>query len=128
MVTSVDQRQRELLKDINKRMPKNEQVSMEQFIKKPQWQLINERLKDEVKDEYNLSNIFNELEQVSVYMNYNMVKQELVFEPLHKFLLDFVNENRGYFDRLKSNDVPYINLTKLYDDWKMISDNKGAQK
>lgn len=109
-------------------MSQNEQLSMEQFINDRRWQLINDRLKDEVKDEYNLSNIFNELEQVSVYMNFNMVKQELVFEPFHKFSLDFVNENRGYFDRLKSNDVPYINLTKLYDDWKMISDNKGAKK
>ncbi len=120
MASELQQRQWEVLVEINREMTPKESISMHEFIKNPQWRSINDRLRNEIKDEYNLSNIFNELEQVSVYMNYNMVKQDLVFSPLHKFLLDFINDNLEYFNRLKENQVPYINLTKLYNDWQRL--------
>lgn len=120
MASKLQQRQRKVLMEINEEMAPERSISMHEFIKNPQWRSINDRLRNEIKDEYNLSNIFNELEQVSVYMNYNMVKQDLVFSPLHKFLLDFINDNLEYFNRLKENQVPYINLTKLYNDWQRL--------
>ncbi|EEU30543.1 hypothetical protein HMPREF0501_00921 [Limosilactobacillus coleohominis 101-4-CHN] len=128
MASKLQQRQRKVLVEINEEMAPERSISMQEFIKKPQWLSINDRLRNEIKDEYNLSNIFNELEQVSVYMNYNMVKQDLVFSPLHKFLLDFINDNLDYFNRLKENQVPYINLTRLYNNWQrflMIKKNNN---
>ncbi len=65
--------------------------------------------------EYGL--IFNQLEQVSVYMNYHMVKDELVYVPLHKVFLRFVNENEEYLNFLRSSDAPYANTQTLYDSW-----------
>lgn len=128
IASKLQQRQRKVLVEINEEMAPERSISMQEFIKKPQWRSINDRLRNEIKDEYNLSNIFNELEQVSVYMNFNMVKQDLVFSPLHKFLLDFINDNLDYFNRLKENQVPYINLTRLYNNWQrllMIKENNN---
>ncbi|RUS44088.1 hypothetical protein [Lactiplantibacillus plantarum] len=69
------------------------------------------------KNRADVGRIFNRLEQVTVYMNYGMVKEDLVYVPAHKVFLAFVNDNKEYFAQLTSDDAPYMNVLKLYNDW-----------
>ena len=59
MASKLQQRQRKVLMEINEEMAPERSISMHEFIKNPQWRSINDRLRNEIKDEYNLSNIFN---------------------------------------------------------------------
>ena len=50
-------------------------------------------------------------------MNYNMVKEELVYIPIHKAFIDFVSDNIRYLNDLRSDDAPYANVITLYNSW-----------
>lgn len=81
----------------------------------------DEKLKKQIlynsKTHCKYGQIFNELEQVAVYMNYNMVKEELVYIPLHKLYLDFVHSNIDYLNDLRDQEAPYANVIQLYKTW-----------
>ncbi|MFD1466459.1 hypothetical protein ACFQ4L_10340 [Lapidilactobacillus mulanensis] len=64
--------------------------------------------------------IFNELEQISVYMNYDLVEPNLVFGPIHKVFLNFVSTNSDYLEFISSEDAPYENVHKLYENWTKV--------
>lgn len=100
------------LKQINKELPTGQKINS-----LPDNNELNIMIINRAKSlcEYGL--IFNQLEQVSVYMNYHMVKDELVYVPLHKVFLRFVNENEEYLNFLRSSDAPYANTQTLYDSW-----------
>lgn len=100
------------LKQINKELPTGQKINS-----LPDNNELNIMIINRAKSlcEYGL--IFNQLEQVSVYMNYHMVKDELVYVPFHKVFLRFVNENEEYLNLLRSSDAPYANTQTLYDSW-----------
>ena len=100
------------LKQINKELPTGQKINS-----LPDNNELNIMIINRAKSLYEYGLIFNQLEQVSVYMNYHMVKDELVYVPLHKVFLRFVNENEEYLNFLRSSDAPYANTQTLYDSW-----------
>ncbi|HJF53986.1 MAG TPA: hypothetical protein K8W06_02390 [Limosilactobacillus coleohominis] len=116
------QKQFEKLLEIKKcQIVKEKNLTINDLDENEAIQEMIEQLKWDLKDRCGFNNIFNEFEQVTVYMNYNMVKQNLVYVPLHKFLIDFVENNMDYFCRIRTSESPFINTTQLYNNWKLMT-------
>lgn len=110
----------EVLKQINANLPKNRQLT-----NLPHNPELEKQIDFISKSKCNYGNIFNQLEQVSVYMNYDMVKEDLVYLPIHKVFIRFVSENIDYLNQLRSVDAPYANVITLYHSW---SDKNKIEK
>lgn len=108
----INNQRRIALSQINKDLPKNQKLD-----KLPESEKLNRQIIYNSKSICKYGRIFNQLEQVSVYMNYNMVKEELVYIPIHKAFIDFVSENINYLNDLRSDDAPYANVITLYNSW-----------
>ncbi|MCK8472481.1 hypothetical protein [Lactiplantibacillus plantarum] len=102
----------EALKQINSKLPNDAQLKQ-----LPKSDKLNKQILNVSKNRAGIGRVFNRLEQVTVYMNYGMIKEDLVYIPVHKVFLGFVNENKEYFAQLTSDDAPYMNVLKLYNDW-----------
>lgn len=61
---------------------------------------------------------FNNLEQLSIYMNYGMVEDDLAYPIIHNVFLNFVDRNGDVLDVLQSDEAPFANIHKLHNDWK----------
>lgn len=103
----------EVLKNINDQLPESQQLE-----KLPlENDNLYKQIRNRTKNRAHVGRIFNRLEQVTVYMNYGMVKEDLVYIPVHEVFLNFINDNKEYFAQLTSDDAPYMNVLKLYNDW-----------
>lgn len=69
------------------------------------------------KSNCKFAKIFNEFEEISVYMNYNLVKDDLVYTAIHYVFCNFIDCNFEYLDYLMNSDVPYFNVLTLYYSW-----------
>lgn len=65
-----------------------------------------------------MSDTFNNLEQLSIYMNYEMVEEELTYPVIHNVFLNFIDRNKDVLEALESDEAPFANTHKLYSDWK----------
>lgn len=108
----INRQKRIALEQINNVLPKNQKLN-----KLPKSERLNRQIIYNSKSNCEYGKIFNQLEQVSVYMNYNMVKEELVYIPIHKAFIDFVSDNIRYLNDLRSDDAPYANVITLYNSW-----------
>ncbi|MBJ7675624.1 hypothetical protein HAU38_05600 [Weissella confusa] len=72
--------------------------------------------------------IFNQLEQLSAYMNYGLVVEDMVYPGLHKVLIKVVDENVDLFDSVRSDEAPYKELTTLYEKWKNKQEYESVDK
>lgn len=108
----INRQKRIVLEQINNGLPKNDKLN-----KLPEDERLNRQIIYNSKSNCEYGKIFNQLEQVSVYMNYNMVKEELVYIPIHKAFIDFVSDNIRYLNDLRSDDAPYANVITLYNSW-----------
>lgn len=108
----INRQKRIALEQINNVLPKNRKLN-----KLPKSERLNRQIIYNSKSNCEYGKIFNQLEQVSVYMNYNMVKEELVYIPIHKAFIDFVSDNIRYLNDLRSDDAPYANVITLYNSW-----------
>lgn len=108
----INRQKRIVLEQINNVLPKNHKLN-----KLPEDERLNRQIIYNSKSNCEYGKIFNQLEQVSVYMNYNMVKEELVYIPIHKAFIDFVSDNIRYLNDLRSDDAPYANVITLYNSW-----------
>lgn len=108
----INRQKRIALEQINNVLPKNHKLN-----KLPKSERLNRQIIYNSKSNCEYGKIFNQLEQVSVYMNYNMVKEELVYIPIHKAFIDFVSDNIRYLNDLRSDDAPYANVITLYNSW-----------
>jgi len=101
------------LEQINAKLPSEQRLT-----KLPP---LNDKLHRQIryvaKNRAHIGRIFNKLEQITVYMNYGMIKEDLVYIPVHKVFLNFVTENKACFAQLTSDEVPYMNVLKLYNNW-----------
>ncbi|CAK1250330.1 unnamed protein product [Fructobacillus tropaeoli] len=70
------------------------------------------------KMESNLLKTFNSLEHVSVYINYELVDDSLIYNAVHNVFCNFIERNKDVFYHLITDEVPFINIRKLYDNWK----------
>ncbi|CAK8054442.1 DUF4760 domain-containing protein [Eupransor demetentiae] len=61
---------------------------------------------------------FNILEQMSVYMNYNLVDNKLIYSTVHAIFINFVSDNFDVLRALQSEETPFNNLEKLFYNWK----------
>lgn len=108
----INRQKRIALEQINNVLPENHKLN-----KLPKSERLNRQIIYNSKSNCEYGKIFNQLEQVSVYMNYNMVKEELVYIPIHKAFIDFVSDNIRYLNDLRSDDAPYANVITLYNSW-----------
>lgn len=106
------------LKQINSVLPK-EAPKLEKL---PNDKQLKEQILYNSKNHCRYGQIFNELEQIAVYMNYSMVKEDLVYIPIHKTYITFVHQNINYLNELRDEEAPYANVIKLYKKW--IDKNK----
>lgn len=120
LANEIKKQKKEALEQINELLPENKRIN-----ELPSNPRLSEQILYNSKSNCNYGKIFNQLEQVAVYMNYNMVKEELVYIPVHKAFIDFVNENINYLNDLRSSDAPYINVITLYNSW---SDKSKIEK
>ncbi|WP_419153555.1 hypothetical protein [Weissella viridescens] len=70
-----------------------------------------------VKSELGVVNIFNRLEQLSIYMNYDLVIEDMVYPGMHKVFIGFVEDNFEIFDLIRSDESPFKELTNLHERW-----------
>lgn len=112
LAKEIDKQKESALKQVNCLLPKEQKID-----KLPDSEELNKQIIYNAKNNCKYGRIFNQLEQVSVYMNYNMVKEELVYIPIHKAFIDFINENIDYLNELRSDDAPYTNVITLYNSW-----------
>lgn len=115
--SEIEKQRKIALSQINSKLPKGKKLEA-----LPDDRALNRQILYNSKNNCNYGQIFNELEQVSVYMNYHMVKEELVYIPLHKIYLNFVHSNINYLNELRDNEAPYANVISLYKTW--IDKNK----
>ena len=108
----INKQRRIALSQINDNLTEKQRID-----KLPKSERLNKQIIYNSKNNCNYGRIFNQLEQVSVYMNYKMVKEELVYIPIHKTFIDFVGENINYLNDLRSADAPYANVITLYNSW-----------
>ncbi|CAK1236439.1 DUF4760 domain-containing protein [Fructobacillus fructosus] len=68
----------------------------------------------------NLLKTFNNFEHVSVYINYGLVDDDLIYNAVHNNFCGFIDRNKDVFNELITDDVPFTNTRKLYNKWKSI--------
>lgn len=117
--------EQDFLTMVNKNLPKENQItSIDE--NSP----IRKQITIAVETRSGIGDIFNKLEQLSVYMNYGLVDQELIYGPLHKVFITFFEAHHYYFNFIRSDEAPYINVTKLYNSWKnqqLLTENRNKQ-
>lgn len=97
----------------------NEQLGDENKIKKlPDNRELEERILIQAKSKSGYGKILNKLEQLSIYMNYDLVDDDLVYGSVHKVFLEFCEQNMDYINYIKSDEAPYENVIKLVVKWK----------
>ncbi len=69
-----------------------------------------------VKKECGAGYVFNQLEHICLYISAGLVNERIIYEPLHKILVDFVNENKDIYEDLLK-EAPYKYLTQVYNRW-----------
>lgn len=82
----------------------------------------------QAKGQVGFISIFNQLEQLSAYMNYGLVVEDMVYPGLHKVLIKVVDENVDLFDSVRSDEAPYKELTTLYEKWKNKQEYESVDK
>lgn len=111
----------------------NEQLGDENKIEElPNNRELQEKILIQAKSKSGYGKIFNKLEQLSIYMNYSLVDDDLVYGSVHKVFLEFCDKNMDYINYIKSDEAPYENVIKLIKDWKIkrekIMINKEDEK
>lgn len=97
----------------------NEQLEDENKIEKlPNNRELKEKILIQAKSKSGYGKILNKLEQLSIYMNYDLVDDDLVYGSVHKVFLEFCEQNMDYINYIKSDEAPYENVIKLVVKWK----------
>ena len=99
-----------ILNNLNKKLSDNGRDTIESLPTE-----IVEKIQVNSKIDSGALDIFNKLEHLSVYMNYGLVDQELVFPTISKVFIGFISDNNDVLAVIKSEDAPFDNLSKLYD-------------
>lgn len=102
-----------LLDRINAGLPKEKRQQSLTNDDKTEW-----IIRITAETESGAGDIFNKLEQISVYVNYGVVDSDLVYDPIHKVFIDFYETHDEFLKFLRSDEAPYKNVTKLYHVWK----------
>lgn len=98
----------------------NEQLGNDKKIQKlPDNKELKEKILIQAKSKSGYGKIFNKLEQLSIYMNYDLVDDDLVYGSVHKVFLEFCEKNMDYINYIKSDEAPYENVIKLMERWKL---------
>ena len=82
----------------------------------------------QAKGRAGIVSIFNQLEQLSAYMNYGLVVEDMVYPGLHKVLIRVVDENADLFNSVRSDEAPYKELTTLQEKWKNKQEYESVDK
>lgn len=64
-----------------------------------------------------ISAILNELEHVSVYINYELVELDLIYPTLHDVFLNFLSQHRLAFNKLANEEHIYRGIKLWQTDW-----------
>lgn len=102
----------QLLNELNSKLPNNKKITT-----LPSNEKLNQEIEIQTCNRVNMGQIFNDLEQLSVYMNYDLIEDDLVYGAVHKVFLDFIVEHEKFLDYISSEDAPYQNVHKLADRW-----------
>jgi hypothetical protein len=89
---------------------------------------VRKSIEAEAKGQAGFINVFNQLEQISTYMNYGLIVEEMVYPGMHKVFIQFVQENEYMFNNMRSDEAPYKELTKLYNSWKNKQEYDSVDK
>ncbi|WP_459525086.1 DUF4760 domain-containing protein [Leuconostoc lactis] len=80
-------------------------------------QEIVQKLIVDAKMTAGISDTLNNLEQLSIYMNYGLVEDDLMYPVIHHVFLNFIDKHNDVLSASKSDDAPFANIQTLYDNW-----------
>ena len=92
--------------------------------------VIPEKLKEikiHIKIDKGIIDIFNSLEQVSVYIKTDIVNTDILFDPISNVLCNFVERHNDVFSDLLIRS-PYSNLTYVVETWSSEKQLKIIEK
>lgn len=112
----IDEVEKDFIDSINKDLPEKDKIT-----KIPSRAGLTKSLKYYAMSLAGYGEIFNMLEQISVYMNYGLVDTGLVYGPLHHVFLTFYEQNQDYLKYISNDEAPYSNVCKLYENWKDLN-------
>lgn len=64
-----------------------------------------------------VSRTFNKLEHITIYMNYEMIEEEIVYNAIHKVFLEYVEQHSDLLKQMTSDQVPFANIYQLTKKW-----------
>lgn len=67
--------------------------------------------------EKGISDIFNVLEEISVYLNYDIVDKEILYDPISNVVLQFCDTYGETLKEIKKYGAPFKNLATLIETW-----------
>lgn len=114
-VELLDEFAKEIIPSINK-LNNNVQVEFENH---KQLDISSDKLAEitvRVKIENDIIDIFNSLEQISVYIKNDIVNTDILFDPISEIVCSFVKEHDDVFTRLLVRS-PFSNLTYVVERW-----------
>lgn len=79
---------------------------------------IIQKITTNAKMKVGMSDTLNNLEQLSIYMNYGMVEDDLTYPVIHHVFLNFIDKNNDVLLASQSDEAPFANIHQLYDSWK----------
>ncbi|QVK11535.1 hypothetical protein [Weissella ceti] len=86
---------------------------------------LREQLITNIQSELGYIDVFLELEYLSIYINYDVVLDEVVYVNMSHLVLLFMDESQGAFNKVKTSNQCFEGLTKLYTNW---SKRKAKEK
>ncbi|MGH1772111.1 hypothetical protein [Enterococcus casseliflavus] len=69
-----------------------------------------------LKYDCKIGDIFNQLEHICLYIEADLINEDIIFDPLNSILIEFIDENKEIYDDLKTR-APYKYLTAVYQRW-----------
>ena len=110
--TQIIPRIEEIDKEIGKEITKLRELITEKDVDKQ----ILKKMEMSIKFKCGIGRIFNELEQVCVYMSSELVDDDIVYPPLNQMLSDFIERHKDAYDRLIEK-APYKSLKYVLNEW-----------
>ncbi|NLS38710.1 hypothetical protein GHU05_07220 [Fructobacillus tropaeoli] len=72
--------------------------------------------------------VLNEFEHVSVYMNYGLVDDGLVYSSVHSVFCKFIKRHQDLLETYQTGETSYQNVRRLYAKWSAIEEKKYLDK